>query len=547
MNARTNHAMRLSTHIDRETRKQVDNTANGKCDEAQRSRCRRPGLPGQGLWGLFALTVWLIGAPPRPAWAQAPCFSTCSTHPSVSGLTCQNGLANETGSALLVSTSHICACTASGTYQVMHASRFDFAMDVTHVCINTPLNFVSVVQIFDAVSNPNAPPTGTTPIWQTFNPAVANVGNNLIVNVAPTGAPLQLSGPFWLVVGYGGFPNSVSPTTVTQGIALRTGGKAMLRVNDNCNLCQQSPSCGFQIPASCQNWVDYDFAGASQYVGNAPRIRPLQFQSGPGGIAAPLPERHFDGTPTPPGGAYDPALDHGCVSHADCAIQGSGSNGNDHCITGADGISHCYVAKNRFITVEANPANNGVVHSLRVQIDFGNGVIRTVGFVEATPIGGVNTSAPHEIVPTLTPTPASDFEIEWNALYPRLHITGCAIVPGATYRVQAVPQGANPSVSCNYSAPVELYTSVNWGDVTGTALTAGVSSGPDGFVSISDVLDGVLTIGGTPSAPPLWFDVEGNGGDVNNITNLADVLQLLLAVTNAYPFAQPCTPGCLCP
>jgi len=225
---------------------------------------------------VLALCVLLVGLCVRPV--QAQCRDGCNTHPSVAGLTCISGLANESGAVALQSTSGIPACAAGGTYEIQHATRFDVIgnTEITHLCISTASSTLSVVQIFSASGSPNQPPAAV-PLFSVVNPAVSNSGNMVIVGVAPVATPLVVNGSFWVVVTY----SSVMPTTVTQGIAARTGGKAMLRVNQNCNLCVL---CGAPCSAAlstCQTWVDYDSLPMFQYIGNAPRIRPLRFDSVP--------------------------------------------------------------------------------------------------------------------------------------------------------------------------------------------------------------------------------------------------------------------------
>ncbi len=222
------------------------------------------------------------------SYGQA-CGDGCGTHPDLAGLTCQSGLTNESGTVALLSTSGIPACAAAGTYGVSHASRFDVGggttTDITHICIATFSSSIDVVEIFSATASPTQPPGGA-PLFQTVNPTVNNVGNVVIVDVAPVATPFQVTGDFWVVVSY----NNVTPGTVAQGVATRTGGKAMLRVNQNCSLCTACGApCAAALP-TCQTWVDYDNLNMFQYHNNAPRIRPLL-----------MVQQAF----CPPGGQYD--------------------------------------------------------------------------------------------------------------------------------------------------------------------------------------------------------------------------------------------------
>ncbi|TVQ56684.1 MAG: hypothetical protein EA377_01890 [Phycisphaerales bacterium] len=227
-----------------------------------------------------------------PALAQSICTTDCSNHPNVpAGTSCLSGLSNSSG---LVSYpgAGVAPCTASGTYTVWHATRFDVpaseVTEITHLCIGTLATSVAGVAIYDATVSPNQPtssfplPTG---LWGPFAPPVNNVGNTVLIEVAPTTAPLQVTGPFWVVVGY----NNVGSATQTQGVTQVTAtqgasqtpplpAKSMMAVGDVCSLCAP-PS----IP-TCQTWVDYNDLPVFQYTDRAPEIRPLRF-----GVAATCP------------------------------------------------------------------------------------------------------------------------------------------------------------------------------------------------------------------------------------------------------------------
>jgi hypothetical protein len=65
-----------------------------------------------------------------------------------------------------------------------------------------------------------------------------------------------------------------------------------------------------------------------------------------------------------------------------------------------------------------------------------------------------------------------------------LHVTGCEIVPGATYTVQAIDCAVDPGIETNYSAPLTINTSVG-GDICGSYDVANDRwSEPDGSVDI---------------------------------------------------------------
>ena len=224
-----------------------------------------------------------------PASAQSICTSDCSNHPNVpAGTSCLGGLSNASG---LVSYpgAGVAPCTASGTYTVWHATRFDVpageVTEITHLCIGTLATSVAAVAIYDATANPNQPsssfplPAG---LWGPFSPIVNNVGNTVLIEVAPTPTPLQITGPFWVVVGY----NNVNSATQTQGVAPVTAtqgtsqtpalpAKSMMAIGDICSLC------GPASTPTCQTWVDYNNLPVFQYTNRAPEIRPLRFGVAP--------------------------------------------------------------------------------------------------------------------------------------------------------------------------------------------------------------------------------------------------------------------------
>lgn len=229
--------------------------------------------------------------------------------------------------------------------------------------------------------------------------------------------------------------------------------------------------------------------------------------------AAPLAEDHFE---------------QPCQSDGDC----QSSVGADTVCTPDQ--ETCYVPKNRLLSLDPNPVNAGVMSARRVQITEPGGPV-TVGWISTQPTGaGTNSPAPHPLVDV--PEYA-----DWNGLG-TVHLFGCAVAPGHTYAVQSIAIGADVGNESAYSQPLVLKTTDHWGDIIGAPIQSMpvVSAGPNGFTNLEDALGGVLAIEGMPSAPGLWFDLEGGGTEIDNVTNLADILRVVDAIeTGTYPFPDP--------
>jgi len=124
------------------------------------------------------------------------------------------------------------------------------------------------------------------------------------------------------------------------------------------------------------------------------------------------------------------------------------------------------------------------------------------------------------------------------------------VIPGATYEIQSIEAGHGISVEDNFSAPVELRTSI-WGDIVRDCATYPCSP-PDGSVDmttdVTAVLDKFRNLG--PPAIPVAAvakaraDIEPQTPD--QLINIIDVSQVLNAFRGfTYPFSPgppPCSP-----
>jgi len=242
--------------------------------------------------------------------------------------------------------------------------------------------------------------------------------------------------------------------------------------------------------------------------------------------APPLAEAHFAGA---------------CDVAADCEALGAGTEGV--CVPGQD---TCYVPKNRILSLEANPANDGILTARRISLapDALGGEPVVLGWVSDNQVaGGTFNPAPHTMS-------ASPIYRDWSDLdggdTHTVHVTGCPISPGHTYLIQSIRQGANLGDEASYSAPLTLSTVSTWGDVIGPPIQSTpttIASGPSGITNLEDVLGAILVLEQTPTAPANWFDLEGAGTQaLDNFTSLADALTVLVAIeTGMYPFPAPLT------
>ncbi len=122
------------------------------------------------------------------------------------------------------------------------------------------------------------------------------------------------------------------------------------------------------------------------------------------------------------------------------------------------------------------------------------------------------------------------------------------VIPGATYEIQSIETGHDISVEDNFSAPVEIRTSI-WGDIVRDCTTYPCGP-PDGSVDITTdvtaVLDKFRNLG--PPAIPIAAvakaraDIEPQTPD--QLINITDVSQVLNAFRGfGYPFS-PGPPPC---
>jgi hypothetical protein len=127
-----------------------------------------------------------------------------------------------------------------------------------------------------------------------------------------------------------------------------------------------------------------------------------------------------------------------------------------------------------------------------------------------------------------------------------IHVTGCEIVPGGAYTVEAINCTDDPGYEVNYSDPLVINTSP-WGNICGPYDPGSdVWTEPDTSVDIvydvTACVDKFRNVFGAPLKPRADVDPNVPDGKIN-ITS--DVTRVLDAFTgDPYPFAGPgsCSP-----
>jgi hypothetical protein len=223
------------------------------------------------------------------------------------------------------------------------------------------------------------------------------------------------------------------------------------------------------------------------------------------------------------------SLGIGCTEKRDC-------EGASECVEGV-----CYVPKSRYMSIAANPANEGGSSARRVQVTLAARAIQLgwIGTPSFDPVSGLWTAL-IEDWPVYSNSEGDDgFEGDWPDV---LHVKGCKIAASQTYLVDAITQGLSITDPDNYSAQLPLITSPVWGDVVG-GCPFDVCTPPQGTPpDIDDVLALVNAFTGTDNAPVTWLDVDPvvGTGYPEGLVVIGDVLGIVNAYTGgAYPGDGP--------
>jgi hypothetical protein len=214
-----------------------------------------------------------------------------------------------------------------------------------------------------------------------------------------------------------------------------------------------------------------------------------------------------------------------CTEKQDCG------EGATDCVEGV-----CYVPKNRYMSIAANPANTGISSARRVHVTLTARAIQLgwIGVPEFDPVSGLWTALIQGWPPVYSNSEGGDgFEGDWPDV---LHVKGCEIVPGKTYLIDAITYGMNISDPDNYSTQLPLITSPVWGDVVGQCpfdVCEPPQGDPGTQPDIDDVLASVRAFTGTTNAPLTWMDVDPvvDYGYPEGQVVIGDVLAIVVAFT----------------
>lgn len=233
-----------------------------------------------------------------------------------------------------------------------------------------------------------------------------------------------------------------------------------------------------------------------------------------------------------------------------CSVDGDCPPGGK-CVSGV-----CYLPKNRYISIDPNPENAARQTARRVLMDAGGRVLVVAGWL----------GAPQEVTvagPEATPQLLArivDFDSrhyrDWSVddlgqpwTDSTVHLGDCEISPGHTYIIHAITEGLDPAFEGNFSEPLELATTAQFGDVVG----ASPGTAPDGTRNFKDISSVVRGFQGTQSEPKVCLDLQGPASlpevpDFSDI-NFKDIDAAVAGFQGAgYPLAQPCDcPGQSCP
>ncbi len=216
--------------------------------------------------------------------------------------------------------------------------------------------------------------------------------------------------------------------------------------------------------------------------------------------------------------------------------------------------SVCYVLKNRYISLDPNPANDGLLTARRVSLYDLRGLNFILGWagqpIELAIAGPETTPqllARIEDAPHYRDWSVDNFGQSWADA--TVHVGDCETSPGQTYLIEAIVEGMDINDQANYSAPLMLRTVNDFGDVVGESA----GTPPEGTRSFKDISAVVRGFQSTQTEPKVWLDLQGPSGapeipDFSDI-NFADISLAVKGFQGeGYPFATPCDcPGQDCP
>jgi hypothetical protein len=226
-----------------------------------------------------------------------------------------------------------------------------------------------------------------------------------------------------------------------------------------------------------------------------------------------------------------------CETDADC---GEGVVGPDPQTVCRDGS--CYVARQRYLSLKPNPANEGLDRAIRVSLDTGVAGGTVLGFVQApqnTLTVGPGPSLFHKASIGSEP-----FYLNWNSLTAGYVTVGdCEVSPGNAYLVQCIALGDDIGEESNYSLPLQLMTPADNGDVTGGGNPGQPPNGAVG--TLVDVFSVIKGFQNTQNEPKDWLDFTPTTGtaEPNLVVGLDDAFGVILAFQQN-PYGGPAPLDC---
>ena len=205
------------------------------------------------------------------------------------------------------------------------------------------------------------------------------------------------------------------------------------------------------------------------------------------------------------------------VCRTDCTL-GIHDTSETYCVPppGGGGPGVCYVRRNRYLSIDPNPANAGSSTARRVSLDLGGGATAVLGWVgEPTQlaVSGPEVSpqllARIENVPYYRDWSIDDFGGAWPDS--TVHVGDCETSPRHTYLIQAIAAGADTGDEANYSEPLALSTVQDVSGVGGFGDVVGGATGlpPEGIRSFKDISAVVRGFQGIQTEPKSWLDLQG--------------------------------------
>lgn len=207
------------------------------------------------------------------------------------------------------------------------------------------------------------------------------------------------------------------------------------------------------------------------------------------------------------------------------------------CIPAPDGASSpgtCYVRRNRYVSIRANPDNAGIATARRIKLSTG----QTLGWI-GQPLQ-VDPAGPEAGPQWLSRIEDVPYYMDWSGIG-TLHVGDCETVPDAIYHIQAIASGADEGNEARYSESLILGTVRAFGDVVGGTI----GTPPDNIWNFKDISSVVRGFQSTQTEPKVWLDLQGGIAtpEVPNFTdiNFADINWAVAGFQGgSYPFAAPC-------